>query len=183
MIARLTVLLPYYFNIPYKADLSPYEFDYQVYKVKIYPPKQANSDYSSLSIHSQEPMFSVVNKLSEKLIASANGEVKINGQETVSANLFQLDVWVEKDFNRDIDSKDSDLLVETLLSLADIHLGKLRTIGRLQHLRYINKRDDIVWKVEYLNDDGTPLEKNETKKRRYFQAMIPIKVLPLSKPI
>lgn len=175
------VLLPYYFSIPYQADLLPYEFDYDEYKVKVYPPKQGNTDYSALDVHSQEPMFSIVNNLKENLIVRANDAIKIFEQETINANLFQMDVWAKRDFNRDKDNKTSDPPIETLFGLVDIHLGKLRTIGRLPHVRYLNNREDIVWKVEYLNDDETVFKKDETKKRKDFQSLIPLKLSPISK--
>lgn len=179
MIARLKVLLPYYFSIPYQANLLPYEFDYDEYKVKAYPPKQANLDYSALSIHSEEPAISAVDKLDEKQIVSANNAIKINGHETINANLFQLDILAKRDFNREKNSSECDPPIEMLMNLVDVHLGKLRTIGGLSHLRYVGKRD-IAWKIEYLADDGTLLDKSDTERRKFFQSKIEFKVTPIS---
>lgn len=102
MLARFRVLLPYTFSIPYRdyAAMPPYEFRYDEYRVRAYPPLAANVDSSVTDVTSSIPLLDAIENLEEKALVAPITAIKINGQESVQANLLQLDILAARDFRR-----------------------------------------------------------------------------------
>lgn len=172
MLARFHVLLPYRFSIPYLDKLNLVEFQHGEYKVKIYPPISANVDYSITDVTSESPFFDAISNLEPQTIITPTSAIEINEQETIQANLLQIDLLADRDFDRRRESQIVDPPLELFLQLANSVIRRLRMVGRLSSVKVLDSITDAAWKIEYLTDDGQPLPKDYAFRRAYFQPKV-----------
>ena len=100
MLARFRVLLPFTFHIPFDAGLEPASFDFEGYCVTIYPPMQGNVDSSVADITSEVPFLDAIANLDAARLTTPIRAVMINGKETVTANLLQIDFIAAREYER-----------------------------------------------------------------------------------
>jgi hypothetical protein len=175
MLARFRVLLPYTFSIPYNDynTLKPLVFKHGEYTVTAHPPVQGNVDSSVSDITSAIPLMDAISNLNEASILMPTSAVKINGHDIIKANLLQFDLLARRDFRREWGTSakrrpEFDPPDELFFHLANNIIGRLRAIGRLSSIRFVSPDNAAGWKVEYLADDGQPLQKDETLFRARF---------------
>lgn len=169
MIARFRVLLPYFLDIPCYDKLNDVELQFGEYKLKLYAPMRANVDASVFEINSDIPIIDAISNLEAEKIVTATSAIKINEQEVVQANLLQIDLQAERDFDRRQGNMLLDPPLELLFNLANSVISRIRSIGRLPHVKPISP-DLVGWKVNYLDDNCQPLRRDEFLLRTKFQS-------------
>lgn len=168
MLARFRVLLPYSFSIPYHdyAMLKAQELLCDEYRVKIYPPQMANVDSTLTDVTSPIPLMDAVNELEEATVITPIAAIKINGQEVVQANLLQLDLVAARDFARDRTSTGVfDPPLEIFFRLANSVIARLKSVGRMSKIKFIDLDSAAAWKIEYLADTGQALPQDQALYR------------------
>src|SRR5262249_15211253 len=98
MLARFTVLLPFSLTVPQGESLQPYEFQRGAYRIKIYPPLQANIDYAELGMCSPLSLGEIILKV-QPAPPKTTDMVLINNAPTIQMNLLQID-FMKEDFDR-----------------------------------------------------------------------------------
>jgi hypothetical protein len=163
MIARFTVLLPFSLTIPSGESLQPYEIQRDPYRIKIYPPLQANINYAELGMCSPLSLGEVILKL-QPAPAKTTDMVLISNAPTIQANLLQID-FMKEDFDRS-PSLDPERQLDTgepparfAFEIANDLIARLRAVGRGCELQSLNP-DASFWRLDYLDDKGTILPKN-----------------------
>ena len=160
MLARFRVLLPYSFSIPYHdyVRLMPQELLYDEYRAKIYAPQMANVDSTVTDVTSPIPLMDAANELEEATVITPIAAIKINGQEIVQANLMQLDLIAARDFARDRTSTGVfDPPLELFFRLVNGVIARLKGVGRMSKIKFIDLDSASAWKIEYLTDTGQAL--------------------------
>lgn len=170
MIARFRLLLPYTLSIPCLDKLEPVGFTYGEYQVTVLAPTIANVDASVSEITSSVPLVDAISNLQAQKIISVTQAIKINGQETIQANLLEIDFLAERDFDRRKQPLIFDPTLADLFGVANSVIGRLRTVGRLSLASYLDPGTVPGWKVEYLDDTGEPLAEDRLLRRSHFQS-------------
>lgn len=166
MLARFRVLLPFAFHIPFDAGLEPASFDFEDYRVTINPPMQANVDSSVADITSEKPFFDALANLDAARLTTPTRAVVVNGKETVTANMLQIDFIAARDFERPRGgAARTDPPVDLFFTLANKLIQKLRSFASLPHVRPLTSNNALGWRIEYLTDEGEQLDKNPDKSR------------------
>jgi hypothetical protein len=165
MLARFRVLLPFPFHIPFDAILEPASFDFEDYRVKIYPPMQANVDSSVTDISSEKPVLDAIANLDAARLTTPTKSVTVNGKETVAANLLQIDFLAARDFERPRGAVQIDPPVDLFFKLAGKLLQKLRSFASLPNVQPLTSSNSLGWRIEYLTDEGKELQKHPDKSR------------------
>lgn len=166
MLARFRVLLPFAFHIPFDAGLEPASFDFEDYRATIYPPMQANVASSVADVASEIPFLDAIANLDAARLMTPTQAVMVNGKETVTANMLQIDFIAARDFERRRrGSARTDPPVDLFFKLANKLIQKLRSFASLPHVRPLNSNSALGWRIEYLTDEGEQLEKDPDKSR------------------
>jgi hypothetical protein len=166
MLARFRVLLPFAFHIPFDAGLEPASFDFEDYRATIYPPMQANVASSVADVASEIPFLDAIANLDAARLMTPTQAVMVNGKETVTANMLQIDFIAARDFERPRGgSARTDPPVDLFFKLANKLIQKLRSFASLPHVRPLTSSNALGWRIEYLTDVGEQLEKDPDKSR------------------
>ena len=165
MLARFRVLLPFAFHIPFDAGLEPASFDFENYRVTIYPPIQANVDSSVADVASETPFLDAIANLDAARLTTPTKVVMVNGKESVTANLLQIDFIAARGFDRLRGSTQTDPPAEIFFKLANKLIQKIRSFASLLHARPLTPNNALGWRIEYLTDEGEQLEKDPEKSR------------------
>lgn len=166
MLARFRVLLPFAFHIPFDAGLDPASFDFEEYRVTVYPPMQANVDSSVADVTSEIPILDAIANLDAARLTTPTKAVMVNGKETVTANLLQIDFIAARDFERPRGgSARTDPPVDLFFQLANQLIQTIRSFASLPNVRPLNSDSILGWRIEYLTDEGEQLNKDPDKSR------------------
>ena len=165
MLARFRVLLPVAFNIPFDAKLETVSFDFKGYRATIYPPTQANVDSSVADVTSDIPFLDAIANLDAAILTTPTKAIKVNGKETIKANLLQIDFIGIRDFDRPRGVGQTDPPVDLFFELANKLIQKIRSLGSLPNVRILTTNNALGWRIEYLTDEGNQLEKDPEKSR------------------
>ena len=165
MIARFRVLLPFAFTITFDTNLETAAFDFEEYRAVIYPPMQANVDSSVADVTSEIPFLDSAANLDAALLTTPTKAIKIDGKETVRANLLQIDFIAARDFDRTFGSELKDPPVDLFFKIADKLIQKIRSVASLPNVRALTSNNALGWRIEYLTDEGEQLEKEPEKSR------------------
>lgn len=170
MIARFRVLLPFTFTIAFDTKFTSVYFEYGEYKVMLYPPAQANIENSAANITSQTPLVDLGANLEAAFLATPTKAIKVNNKETIQANLLQIDFVARRNFNRAIGQREIDPPVESFLEIANRFIEKFRSLGSFPNINKLSSETVVAWRIEYLTDEGTELEKDESLSRAVHSA-------------
>lgn len=166
MLARFRVLLPFAFHIPFDAGLEPASFDFEDYRATIYPPMQANVASSAADVASEIPFLDAIANLDAARLMTPTQAVMVNGKETITANMLQIDFIATRDFERPRGgAARTDPPVDLFFKLANKLTQKLRSFASLPHVRPLTSSNALGWRIEYLTDEGEQLEKDPDKSR------------------
>lgn len=165
MIARFKVLLPFVFTFAFDSNFASVSVEYDEYHVIFYPPMQANINVSATDINAQIPMADAGANLDAAIISTPNAAVKVNGKETIQANLLQIDFKTERDYNRARGAKEIDPPLESFLAVANGFLEKFRSIASVPNIKSLTLETIPAWRIEYLTNAGAELEKDEKLSR------------------
>lgn len=147
MIARLFVVLPFRFVVPEGAVFKVYQFESQGYAVAFYPPVRSE-------IVAGHP---------------AVDAVKVNGVSAFEADTLRVD-FRKPVFERSTPGgtdPPSDFIQDTVNSF----LNRTRHVTKGYQIHPIDFHHS-TWNLEYLNDNGTKLEKEEGKIRGLFSSEV-----------
>lgn len=136
MIARLHVLLPFSVQVPEGELFTVYEYVEDGYGVRVYPP-----------VKSEVPAR-----------AGTVDQLQINGRPAESYNVFKVD-FSREEFDRSTGSE-ADPPFELMAKTVNSFLGRLRYVTRASKVRPVSF-PHVPWRLRYLNDDHTELEKEE----------------------
>ncbi len=140
MLARLSLVLPFNILVAKTAGFKIYEYEANGYKVRVLPPSYTEEHAST------DP-----------------DEVTIDGEPGVLANILCIDFQKEtfsREHTPDLDPP-TTVIVEAITSF----VTRLRHVARGAQLR-APEFPKGVWRLEYLNDDGTPLESDGLARAR-----------------
>lgn len=135
MLARLHVLLPYVLAVPTGERFEIHEYELNGYKVRYYPPKRSDN----------QP-------------GDSPDEVQIDGVPAIQANVLHVD-FAKDSFDRSED-RPCDPSYHVIGFVVNDFLTRLRYTTRAGQIRPV-PFPQITWRLKYLNDDGTELEKQE----------------------
>ena len=165
MIARFKILLPFVFTFAFDGDFAPVSLKYEEYHVVFYPPTQANINASATDINAQVPMADAGANLDAALVSTPSAAVKVNGKETIQANLLQIDFKTGRDYNRTRGGKEVDPPLKSFLAVANGFLEKFRSIASVPSIKRLTLETIPAWRIKYLTDTGDKLEKDENLVR------------------
>ncbi len=165
MLARFKVLLPFVFTIPFDSRLVPLSFRFEEYQATLYPPTQANIEASVVNITSRKPFADAGANLDAARLSTPTETIKINGKETIQANLMQIDFLAAREFERAVGRTFVDPPVESFLNVANQFIEKFRSLGSFSNVKSLTPDTVPAWRIEYLTDDGAELERNEKFSR------------------
>ncbi len=154
MIARLRILLPFKFYIPENQTLEEIDLEIVDSRIKIYPPFQCNVDHDSVIGLSSQDINRVISNLSVIQSPKSSEIVRVEGIPTFEANLLQLDLSRES-FNRENDNR-SFLVEDFLFEIVNDFLGKISVLTKGVKVKPMDRKN-VVFSLDYLNDDGTEL--------------------------
>lgn len=192
MIARIRILLPFYFSWRLGDQLSPYEYVSGQYTVKIYPPYQTGLDLTAISrgiAGLAVPARDALEHLKPIANPQQTNLVTLDGNPTISANLLQID-FKKPDFDRrkvktnrpeDLE-KIGDPSIEYCFKVAKDFLARIRTITRGTKIREISP-SSTAWRLDYLTDDEKDLPLEQGKYRRRLASSFNIGVQGISSAV
>jgi len=189
VIARLRVLLPFFFSVREGDDLPPLHCSSGEYQIKIYPPLQTAVDFRSVIGLSAIPLNELVTKLVPTDPPSKTDLITVDRKPAVQANLLQID-FVKPEFDRRHVNTAShgefeasgDPPIRLCFEVANNFLQDLRTLTRGSQVRTITHRS-TVWRLDYFADDGTELAQEEGKYRRRVGAHISLAATAIAEGI
>src|SRR5262249_1305840 len=159
------ILLPYTFSIPQGDSLAPIELDHEGYRVRLYPPYQASTNFAAMADPTVVPS-DLVYLLHPAEQPTVDQTLLVNGQPTIRANAIQIDV-LKPDFDgtasddrTNSDDPPTDMLIEITQSM----LHRLRSVGRGHPIHPIAKEGNL-WRLELLTDAGEKLLEEKGKLR------------------
>lgn len=170
MIAKFSVLLPYYICVPGNAVLKPYEYDHAGTMVRVYPPQQSNVDPSVSEVTSPDPIIDAFRNLDARRVPVATPAIVIDGHPALRMNLLQVDLLRES-FDRSRGRGEHiDPPPSLLFDIVNSVVGRLRTTLQSGRLRYLTPENVLGWRIEYLDDDGCQLPVDAERVRATFSA-------------
>jgi len=162
MIARLSVLLPIKISIPEGEILAPAVYESEFGQLTIHPPVAAITSLTSQLSDPTLPLMNLAEQLARATPQVGTGDVLLNGRKTVLANLLQIE-YRRETFIRDAPTEGRTAADDPPLSHAFAVLNgllrRMRTVGQAARIREIDLTN-VLWRFEYLNDDGTSLERD-----------------------
>lgn len=135
MIARLFVELPFSFIIPNKEKFQIWEYTFDEYQIRVFPPKCKDAKTQSKDCG-----------------------ININGVEAFEANILWID-FLKDSFDRKI-QRESDPPSAVISSAVNEFLERLRYVLNAPQIKPINF-EEYPWRLTYLYDDGNIVEKKE----------------------
>lgn len=146
MLARLHVFLPFEMLIPKNKLFNIQGIKIGDYEYFVHPPEYSGRDLSS--------------KISE---------VKIDGRDAYIADTLRID-FSKESFNREnVAINESNLFfcdppIDLFSKVVNSYLSAIRNITKASQIHLVefsNPSSSVEWRISYLNDDGTELEKDE----------------------
>lgn len=152
MIARVRLALPFVITIPFDEELPTIEYEEGGYRIKVFPPYQANAGQSEIQLLNPQSMRETLEKLSPVTQPAIVPTVTINGRPVYQANALQ--IVIQKDtFDRRtvLDRNDYDPAPQFIFKVANSFLAKLRSVGQGIDVKVLDEHN-TTWRLEYLND-------------------------------
>jgi len=163
MIAAFKVLLPYHFTIPIDAELSTLIAAAGDLRLEIAAPYQSFVTDADLSTLSQTSLVELLQKLGRNFAPLVNPSVRIDGRSAIDANVIAMNLR-KSHFDRSVPPKDDptkmDPSVQTIFNLLNRLIVQIRAISKSPFVRPLNP-ESVIWRLDYLNDDGTELPSQE----------------------
>jgi hypothetical protein len=118
-----------------------------------------------------------IGELDEAKIVTPISAIKIDGREVIRANLIQVDLRTSREFSRPRDPEDQiDPPLDLCFQLVNSLIGRLKSVGRMAHVKFIDLDSAQGWRLEYLSDKGEQLAKDENLVRIYAGHMMAWKI-------
>lgn len=168
MIARARFALPFVITIPKDEELHAIEYEDGGYKIKIFPPYQAQFNTSEILLayaHSMQDALESLNPVTQ-LIEVPN--VQLNGKPVYQANALQI-IFQKDTFDRRtvLNRNDYDPSPELIFKVANAFLIKFRSVVQGIDVKVLGEHNTI-WRIDYLNDAEEELPRDPNLFRRAF---------------
>jgi hypothetical protein len=150
MLARLRVRLPFSLQVPVDNPLRPQERTFAGYRVRYYPPLPA----AIPPIDRNSTFERVADALEPTATPSPRSDLTVDKKPAFDGEIVQID-FLDRDFDRREGADDPP--TEVLIRAATDWVARVRHITRAGHARLPAQ---FPWRLEYLNDDGTQLERS-----------------------
>lgn len=157
MIAKATIFLPFSFTLPDNEPFLKYTSDWEGYVITIYPPT-----------------------MQEEAKASASNAITINDKSSYQADLLVID-FQKVEFNRTTEIE-FDPPIELIEVVTNDFLNRLRHVIKASQIKSINSAKTNI-RIDYLNDDSSPLEKKEGLLRGRFRKGFKIEIVTITKEV
>lgn len=186
MIARFVFLLPYRFSIDTKAKLSPFEFERNPHRIRIFPPFAVDVSPLDTDVLSSVTLKSIADKLIEGAPQKATECVQIDGAPTIQANALQIDL-INDQFERVIDGRVQQPpinrpLVQMAFEIANDFLLKIRCLTKGFLVTSLNPQA-CCWRMEFLDDQGSKLLSSPGFYRTMTSSHFDLKAVGINKEI
>ncbi len=182
MIARFQVLIPFVLFV--EADLhecvSPEEVIIGDLRALIYPPHRSKLEVGDSSGESETPPNEVPRRLDAADPQSPVQGVEIGGRPAIIGDVLRIDFFRDQ-FDRS-GTIVNHPLIDMGFNLANSWLRRFRTLNRIAWAKPLAK-NEVPWKIEILNDDGTPLAREEDKWRQLLGSATKLNLTALDKHI
>lgn len=172
MIARFRVFLPYSIFVPVDFNSEPVTQQFNGYTVRIYPPYACRTDYQTALNFAPNELFNALEPSNAPIQSQL---LLINDGPTYEANAIHLD-FLGESFNRTRQQAEEALDPEKRYSYGDpsprlMHafvnsvLIRVRSELKAPLIKPLS-REGMLWSLEYLNDDGSKLERQDPLYRK-----------------
>jgi hypothetical protein len=154
VLARFRVLLPFTFQLDSAGQFHPEEWQEGESTFRVHPPAHSSLSPGGGALDTDDPA-AVVAALEGPLTQKEGPLQFVNGGRGMQGDVLQIDLW-RTDFDR---RRTNELapVVDLFFGVANGLLERLRLITRLPWLARLD-RHRCFWLVDYLSDDGAPLE-------------------------
>ena len=133
MLARLTVATPFLMVVPDNTQFSVRAYDDSGYEVRVYPPVR-----SDIPLKTDEP-----------------DSVEVNGKPGFVANALRIDFLKDRfDMTQRATDPPNDVIARAIASFLTRYRYAIRS-PQVSPIEF----PGTTWRMEYLNDDGTPVER------------------------
>jgi hypothetical protein len=162
VIARFQALLPYRIYSPGSIDLPLLQTTQAGYDVRVFPPQKAIADPRDLQGDSPIPLFEAMQGVRAEAERTASPNITIDDGPAVDGNLLVLDFFKEGEFDRSHGSQDPPTAL--CFEVANDILHRIRFVLRAPQIKPLVP-DMTPWRIDFLNDDGSPLDPSPTLVR------------------
>jgi hypothetical protein len=188
MIARLSILLPFTLHMRDLEAMQPHEVDQGLYRVRIHPPRKAKVSYLDAEALSPMPLHDVLDQLQPETPQTATDIVLVDEAPTVQANLLQVD-FLKDMFERPLFKPDAEPVghsegdppADLGFKIANNCLQRIRTYLVGLEIVVLSPATSF-WTLEYLTDDGQPLQSDGVYVRRIRGAPISWRITAIDGP-
>lgn len=163
MIARFRVMLPFKLSIPEGLDLNSYEIERNGYKIVVHPPIQAQLRIEPENVDLSVPAREVTRKIVPATPQRPTALIKLNGSDTIQANLLELDFKKCGGHDFDREARD-DPPYEIALEIVNSLLRRLRSVIQAPRIFPIGERA-LSARLVYLSDSGEELREQPDRIR------------------
>ena len=137
MIARLLFLVPYRLVIPESETFTIFTYEDRGYGVAVYPPQKSDRPTTP----------------------DTPEEIRVDGVRAIDADVIRID-FLKSSFDRR-DGLFCDPPFDVIRDAIASFITRIRHATRAAHIRPFNEFPIGTWRITYLNDDGSELEKAE----------------------
>lgn len=186
MIARFTVLLPFFLSVRQGDELPVYEIEQNEYRIRIYPPCSAAVNPSETETLSSVPQADVLMRLRPAESQTATDLIRMDNAPTIQANLIQID-FTKPDFDRrhitaskpEENLTEGDPSLKFIFDLVNSFLSRVRTITRGSQISPVGP-DNTLWRLDYMTDKEEELPINPEFYRKRMGARVSWRVIGLN---
>ena len=171
MIARARVLLPKTLLVPLEDEPDPVDLDLGAYRAKLFRPYR-----SELAEVTEELPLSERPGLLRRAESPTQPLIRMNEEQVVAADVIQVDFSAE-DFDRRLGAS-NDPPVSLLFEVVNGFLARYRTLARGFQITALAPTN-TMWRIEYLNDDGSDLEPQQGLARALVGASFTVELMGL----
>jgi len=155
VIARFQVLLPYLTYSPSAVELPALDTASGGYRVRIFPPQKAIVDSRDLDGASPVPLFEAMQGVRADPDRTANPNITVEDRPAFDSNLLVVDFLKDEEFDRNPNSEDPPTVL--CFEVANDVLRRIRFVLRAPQIKPLVP-DRSPWRIDFLNDDGSPLD-------------------------
>ncbi len=166
MIARLLVVLPFELVKPLGSTLSPQIHVRDGYEIRLFAPRFCPVGIPKVWESSASATRAQLDLLKSDAPEQALVGVRVNGEPASSASLLQIDFYKPAEFDRRpipverlADTALGDPTPELAFAVANDFLSRMRSVTGASGIRDVQPTDTL-WRIDYLNDDGSELQES-----------------------
>jgi hypothetical protein len=156
MIARFLIHLPFALHVEASVlpTMEPMSYDLGDLHIEIFPPYQTSLKPGDLDPFGETPFMELPFRLIPAPQIEIDPNVSINGAPAIRCDGIRVDVH-KGSFDRTVEADDPS--INLAVALVNDWITRLRLLSRNIKIKTFEPRD-VIWNLQYLNDDTTELE-------------------------